>query len=247
MHLLIAEDRPANQAALRFLMEDWEYTADIVPNGRAVLEHLEKNRYDLCMLDVQMPEINGYQAAEYIRKHYQYLPLLMVTGQAWAEVPGEVREQIDDFLEKPFDIHQLHAKIAELTVKTNALTRSGSICQVLKEMPVNQEEAKELRDLEKKGLSKVTFSCFMNPVTVVVHKNVPQKISRDFIGKDIELTSFLDRSEERPAECYLFRKNYMLNARHLPPEKYSELLVAEDKELEGMEKFTVRKEGKGEE
>lgn len=247
MNLLIAEDRPANQAALRFLMDDWQYMADIVPDGRAVLEHLEKKHYDLCMLDVQMPEINGYQAAEYIRKHYQYLPLLMVTGQSWAEVPRDVREQIDDFLEKPFDINQLHAKITDLTIKTNAVSGSGNTFQVLKEMPMNQEEAKELRELDKKGLSKVTFSCFMNPVTVVVHKNVPQKISRDFIGKDIELTSFLDRSEERPAECYLYRKNYMLNARHLPPEKYNELLAAEDKELEGMEKFSVRKEVKGEE
>lgn len=82
-------------------------------------------------------------------------------------------------------------------------------------MPINAEHAKELRELEKLGLCKMSLRGALNEVTMVVHKNVPQKISHDFIGDNKQLSVFLDPSNERPGECYLYRLNFLLNTRFL--------------------------------
>ena len=110
-----------------------------------------------------------------------------------------------------------------------------------KEMPMDAEHAKELRELEKRGLCKMSLRGALAEVTMVVHKNVPQKISHDFIGDDKQISIFIDRSDERPGECYLHRINFLLNTRFLSQEKLEEKIKAEDEYLEDCNTFAEKK------
>ncbi len=67
--ILVAEDNLVNQKYAKALIESFGLEADVASNGRKVLQALERKRYDLILMDCQMPEMNGYEAAQTIRKN----------------------------------------------------------------------------------------------------------------------------------------------------------------------------------
>ena len=242
MKILIAEDDLLLQMCDSGLMSIWGYDFDIASNGREAVEHAQKNEgeYDLCLMDIDMPIMDGLEATKIIRRKTKYFPIMALSGRS------EYREKclqigMDDFLEKPCFPDDLLAKINELTVKSFKLEMKDTCIFLKKEMPMDAEHAKELRELEKRGLCKMSLRGALAEVTMVVHKNVPQKISHDFIGDDKQISIFIDRSDERPGECYLYRINFLLNTRFLSQEKLEEKIKAEDEYLEDCNTFAEKK------
>lgn len=128
-------------------------------------------------------------------------------------------------------------KIRELTVKTISVHKERNHIVLKKEMPVDAEELRELRELDKKGLTK--FSLIDTGYKFVVHKNIQNKISHDFIAKGKKLSEFLDRSTDDPGIIHLYESNLHANKRHILPELLEQLVQKEDKE---MNEYTTKAE-----
>ncbi|MCK5241503.1 response regulator [bacterium] len=242
MKILIAEDRKPLRDVMQFLLADWGFEADVAANGRDAAEKIHNGNYDLCLMDVAMPIMDGCEATKLIRRKEKYIPILAVTAGAEYERQRCLQAGMDDLIEKPFDVWELYDKIKATTVKTIKFHNKKDKLYTQKEMPMDSEQAKELRELEKRNLCKMSLCSGLTELNLIVHKNVPQMISREFIGKDKDLAIFLDRSEDKPAECYIYRKNFFLNARFLSQEKYDQLARKEDQSLEDCNDFSDKKE-----
>jgi len=118
--ILIVEDEPELSDQLRLTLSNQRYMVDIAEDGEAALDKLFDNPYDLILLDIMLPRIDGFEVLSEIRKAGIDTPVLMLTAK------GEVEEKIkgldlgaDDYLAKPFSLAELMARIRAL------LRRSG--------------------------------------------------------------------------------------------------------------------------
>jgi len=102
-HLLVAEDHMVNQQLFRTILEKLGHTVVVASNGREAVEAVEAGPLDLVFMDVQMPEMNGYEATVAIREKGYDLPIIAVTANA---LKGDrdkcMASGMNDFLTKPF-------------------------------------------------------------------------------------------------------------------------------------------------
>ncbi len=111
LRILVAEDNPVNQLVALRLLERLGYQADLVRNGREVLERLEEHAYDVVLMDIQMPEMNGLEAARAICARWGAERRPRIVAMT-AEAMREDRESclaagMDDYLVKPVRLEEL--------------------------------------------------------------------------------------------------------------------------------------------
>jgi PAS domain S-box-containing protein len=118
-HILVAEDNPYNQAVMEDLLPRRGHTVHVAGDGRAALTALEQNHFDVMLLDIHMPEVDGFQVVAVQRQREQgtgrHLPIIALTARSAA---GErelcLREGMDDYLGKPVRAAELFAAIDRL-------------------------------------------------------------------------------------------------------------------------------------
>jgi len=240
MRILIAEDDPAIQFLAERLMKRWGFDYDMVSNGQEAVKQAKINEgeYDLCLMDIDMPIMNGLEATKVIRQKLKYFPIMALTGNL------KVKEKywamgMDDFLEKPYSIDSLYQKINELTVKLLKISKKDNKIYLKKETPVDSEHNKELRELAKQDLCKMTLKG--HDVTLIVHKNVPNKIAHDFIEKELDISIFLDRDRNNPGECHLYKSNNLTPIIHFDEDIYKEKLIKEDENIKQYDTMILKK------
>ena len=108
-----------------------------------------------------------------------------------------------------------------------------------KEMPMDQQHAQELRELAKKSLCKMTLKG--QNITLIVHKNVPNKITHDFIEKELEISTFLDRSKDLPGECHLYKSSGLTPIVHSDEDLYREKERVEDENMKQYCELVLKK------
>ncbi|WP_160711124.1 response regulator [Chitinophaga solisilvae] len=120
--LLVAEDNQLNQNLLRHLLSSWKLRYKVVNNGHEALQALEKHPYDLVLMDIQMPEMDGYSAVTKIRQDlHSNIPVIAMTAHA---MEGE-REKclqmgMNEYISKPIDEDTLYRTIQVYTGKSAA-------------------------------------------------------------------------------------------------------------------------------
>ncbi len=113
--ILLAEDEPSLAEGLVFNLKEEGYTVVWVEDGRAAVTEFEKQPFDLIILDIMMPYLDGFEVTEIIRKKNINVPILMLTAKEQLEdkVKG-LRIGADDYLTKPFHLEELLARIQAL-------------------------------------------------------------------------------------------------------------------------------------
>ncbi len=103
--ILIADDEPSLRELLTELLTDEDYIVDSVPSGAEVLERLQSDtRYDLLLLDLRMPQIDGLQLLERLRKESNEIPVIMMTAHGTSSSAIRAMQMgAYDYLPKPFD------------------------------------------------------------------------------------------------------------------------------------------------
>jgi PAS domain S-box-containing protein len=134
LKILIAEDNPINQKVALHQLRSFGYDADIVGNGKEVLNLLERIHYDIILMDCQMPEMDGYEATKAIRQLDSAKSKIVIMAMT-ANALKEDRDRciacgMDDYLSKPIRKEDVARKLAEWEKKIfaqNAIASSALI------------------------------------------------------------------------------------------------------------------------
>lgn len=123
MRILIAEDEEELARGLKFLLEKNKFTVDIVYDGEQALEYFEGADYDVVVLDIMMPKVNGLEVLRQIRKTGSGVPILLLTAKAEIEdrVAG-LDAGADDYLPKPFASKEFIARVKALSRRNAGYT-----------------------------------------------------------------------------------------------------------------------------
>ncbi len=112
MRVLIVEDEKELAFELKKTLEKEKFTVKIVYNGNDAIEKILSEKFDLIILDIMLPEINGYEVLKFIRNENINTPVLMLTAKI--DIEDKVRGLdlgADDYLTKPFSVAELLARI----------------------------------------------------------------------------------------------------------------------------------------
>lgn len=128
MRILIVEDEQQLSEALGAILEKHNYTVDRVFNGEDGLDYILSNIYDLVILDIMLPLINGLDVLKKARKEGIECPIILLTAK------GEVSDKVagldcgaDDYLPKPFYTEELLARIRALSRRKGEVTNDNEL------------------------------------------------------------------------------------------------------------------------
>jgi len=110
--IMLVEDEESLAVGLKFNLEEEGYEVSHARDGREALEFYEKENYDLIILDVMLPYVNGFEVAEQIREKNPQLPILMLTARTRKEDKIHGLELgADDYMTKPFHLDELLLRV----------------------------------------------------------------------------------------------------------------------------------------
>jgi len=121
--VLVVEDILLNQLLMKTLLDDFGFERDIADNGKVAIEKLRLNTYDVILMDLQMPEMNGFEATDYIRNIMNSkIPIIALTADVTTVDLAKCKAVgMNDYIAKPVDERVLYSKIINL-VKRNVVS-----------------------------------------------------------------------------------------------------------------------------
>ena len=115
MHILIVEDEPQMAGLLTRGLEEESYQVSVARDGRAALEIAAVQAFDVILLDVMLPRMDGLEVARQLRRREEETPVLMLTARdALADIVKGLDAGADDYLTKPFSFVELLARMRAL-------------------------------------------------------------------------------------------------------------------------------------
>ncbi len=203
--ILLTEDNPINQMVTTDLLEEEGATVVIANNGKEAIEILEKQDFDVILMDMQMPVMDGYQAMEHIRSTMppskQNVPILALTAHVTEEEVEKCKNAgADDYLSKPFNPRSLFIKIKQIQTKTSPLNKS----LIVMEDSINHTECVDTTMLKEFTRGKIIL--MISTMKMLVEE----------IPKDVELMrEALNKTdwEKLRSVAHRIKPNFMLVAK----------------------------------
>jgi two-component system sensor histidine kinase/response regulator len=119
-HVLVAEDVKSNQMLVRWLLEKAGFEVTIAEDGNEAVQKALNRSFDLILMDIQMPNMNGYEATRKLRNEGVETPIIALTASAMSGDEGKcVCAGCDDYLSKPIDRRKLLEKISKYLLMEN--------------------------------------------------------------------------------------------------------------------------------
>jgi len=118
--ILVVDDNDMNRSLMQHLLTEWDLSFDMASNGTEAIDYLKKNRYDLILMDIQMPEMDGYTATHLIRRELQLdVPIVAMTAHALAgEREKCLSNGMNEYISKPInekELYQLISRFASIS------------------------------------------------------------------------------------------------------------------------------------
>ncbi|MHB8260917.1 MAG: ATP-binding protein [Bacteroidia bacterium] len=125
--ILVVEDIALNQLLMKTLLDDFGFERDIASNGKIAIEKLQAKTYDIILMDLQMPEMNGFEATEYIRNTMNSkIPIIALTADVTTVDLAKCKAVgMNDYIAKPVDERLLYSKIIGLVKKPTFIKSKG--------------------------------------------------------------------------------------------------------------------------
>ncbi|MES2517355.1 MAG: response regulator [Bacteroidota bacterium] len=119
VRVLLVEDYPVNIKVASKFLEKWNVVFDVAENGKIALEKYEIGKYEVILMDIQMPVMDGYKATEEIRKIDANIPIIALTASATLNNQDRAfTVGMNDYVTKPFNPKELFQKIAKFSVQS---------------------------------------------------------------------------------------------------------------------------------
>jgi CheY-like chemotaxis protein len=117
--ILVVEDMELNQLLMKTILDDFGFECDITANGKLAIEKLETKNYDIILMDLQMPEMNGFEATIYIRNVMKLqIPIIALTADVTTVDVEKCRAVgMNDYIAKPVDERLLYSKLIAFSKK----------------------------------------------------------------------------------------------------------------------------------
>jgi signal transduction histidine kinase len=114
--ILVVDDSPDNVYLIKNILEGEGYVVDTAENGLTALKKITESKFDLVLLDLMMPDMDGYEVTLHIRakKELQFMPILIITAHDTPNVAHGLDLGADDFIRKPVTVDELLARVRSL-------------------------------------------------------------------------------------------------------------------------------------
>ncbi len=162
--VLVVEDMALNQLLMKTLLDDFGFERDIAANGKIAIEKLLNKDYDIILMDLQMPEMNGFEATEYIRNTIKSsIPIIALTADVTTVDLAKCKAVgMNDYIAKPVDERILYSKILGLVKKPVKKEHTG----VNTTEPVKESTLKYTNLAYLNGITKNNSKLIMEMIAV---------------------------------------------------------------------------------
>jgi PAS domain S-box-containing protein len=134
--VLVVEDIALNQLLMKTLLDDFGFERDVAANGKIAIEKLQTKSFDIILMDLQMPEMNGFDTTEYIRtKMNSQIPIIALTADVTTVDLAKCKAVgMNDYISKPVDERLLYNKIIGLVKKPTQTKQMDSEAKVIEKI-----------------------------------------------------------------------------------------------------------------
>jgi PAS domain S-box-containing protein len=186
--ILVVEDIALNQLLMRTLLEDSGFECEIASNGKVDIEKMKSNTYDLILMDLQMPEMNGFEATEYIRKTLNSaIPIIALTADVTTVDLDKCKAVgMNDYIAKPVDEKTLYSKIISHVRRTSPT----GVAPKLEAEADNLQERVKCIDLDYlMHLTKSSPALMIEMISLYLEQTPPiiQDMKKGLLNKDWDL------------------------------------------------------------
>jgi len=214
--LLVVDDESAIVKGLKFSLERDGYQIDAAYDGEEAMKMFDENQYDLVILDVMLPKLDGLTVLQRIREKSS-VPVIMLTakGEDMDKILG-LEYGADDYITKPFNILELKARIKAVFRRTNDTAKNDKQIIRVKNMVINLANRSVAIDGKEINLTAKEFDLLKlfvtNPGKVYTRENLLELIWKyEYLGDvrtvDVHIRRLREKIEKNPSQPeFIFTK-----------------------------------------
>ena len=209
MKILVVDDEKTLVKGIKFNLENEGYEVECAYDGSSAVELARNTRFDLLILDVMMPEVDGLEACMRIRE-FSNVPIIMLTAKSEdADKLMGFECGADDYLTKPFNILELKARVRALLRRAAGVQRDQGAVLSVGDMVLNTEERVAVRDGQTVDLTAKEYDLIellmRNPRRVYSRENLMNVVwgysyAGDYRTVDVHIRRLREKLEKNPAE-----------------------------------------------
>ena len=209
MKILVVDDEKLLVKGIKFNLENEGYEVECAYDGATAVELARTCKFDLVILDVMMPEVDGLECCMRIRE-FSNVPIIMLTAKSEdADKLMGFESGADDYLTKPFNILELKARVRALLRRAAGVQRSQGSLLTVGKITLNTEERVALRDGKTVDLTAKEYDLIellmRNPRRVYSRENLMNVVwgyayAGDYRTVDVHIRRLREKLEENPAE-----------------------------------------------
>ena len=209
MRILVVDDEKLLVKGVKFNLENEGYEVECAYDGASAVELARNGRFDLIILDVMMPELDGQEACMRIRE-FSNVPIIMLTAKSEdADKLMGFECGADDYVTKPFNILELKARVRALLRRAAGTQRNRGAVLTAGDLSLNTEERVAIRDGKTVDLTAKEYDLIellmRNPRRVYSRENLMNVVwgyayAGDYRTVDVHLRRLREKLEKNPAE-----------------------------------------------
>ena len=209
MKILVVDDERTLVKGIKFNLENEGYQVECAYDGAAAVELARNDKFDLLILDVMMPEVDGLEACMRIRE-FSNVPVIMLTAKSEdADKLMGFECGADDYLTKPFNILEPKARVRALLRRAAGVQRVQGAVLTVGDVSLNTEERVAIRNGETVDLTAEEYDLIellmCNPRRVYSRENLMNVVwgytyAGDYRTVDVHIRRLREKLEKNPAE-----------------------------------------------
>ena len=209
MKILVVDDEKLLVKGIKFNLENEGYQVECAYDGAAAVDLARNEKFDLLILDVMMPELDGLEACMRIRE-FSNVPIIMLTAKSEdADKLMGFECGADDYLTKPFNILELKARVRALLRRAAGVQRVQGAVLTVGDISLNTEERVAIRNGETVDLTAKEYDLIellmRNPRRVYSRENLMNVVwgytyAGDYRTVDVHIRRLREKLEKNPAE-----------------------------------------------
>ena len=206
MTLLIVDDEPRIRALIKKYANFEGYSTDEAENGIQAVEKCREKKYDLIIMDVMMPELDGFSAVREIRRN-QTIPVIMLSarGEEYDRIHG-FETGVDDYVVKPFSPRELMMRVSAVLKRTGGVPENGDEVVTLGELEVDftarrVKVAGEELNLSPKEYDLLFYMVRNRGIALTREKLISDVWGYDFFGDDRTLDTHIKLLRRELGPC----------------------------------------------